>query len=344
MPEFYRHKRSREQIVGRRNILKDKVSAPVIHKLFGYEVSSATYKKYMSQDFTVAFSYWSPAEIEGLLDNAEWVVNNPEHAKEAQKIKNRIIAEITGKDEKNMKTPRTAADFIDALNDIYTATRAAYTELNKKLVNAQSKMTKAEQDAMDPSKNHQLAEAQYFVAKGEFQIAEDESRRGYYEMIENYDKQVKELRTQFAAHLDEHYSASPDKLDLGTMQLLNSGICTPVELARLVDRHQGNPTMLRIVGEYARKLREDNRISMSNENQAICVNVANAGYTAKDGSRELAIFDSAVSAANYGLGKDYDHATRMHGHMNGWFEDFKQNMNNLPVIPEEMTPKTHEVD
>jgi hypothetical protein len=48
----------------------------------------------------------------------------------------------------------------------------------------------------------------------------------------------------------------------------------------------------------------------------------------------------AVTAANYGLGKDYDHATRMHGHMSGWFEDFKQNMNNLPVIPDEMTPIT----
>lgn len=271
----------------------------------------------------------------------DYAKERPIEAANARKILDQIreeIKTITGKDEKKMKTPRTAADFIDALNDIYTESRATYSELAAKLSKAKANMESAQQDTKDPNKSQTMAEAKYIVAKGEYQIAEDEARRGYSEMIENHNKNTAELRKEFNEFLDDHYSASPDKLDTATMQLLNSGICTPVELARLVDRHQGNPTMLRIVGEYARKLREDNRISMSNENQAICVNVANAGYTAKDGSRELAIFDSAVSAANYGLGKDYDHATRMHGHMGGWFEDFKQNMNNLPVIPDEMAP------
>jgi len=64
------------------------------------------------------------------------------------------------------------------------------------------------------------------------------------------------------------------------------------------------------------------------------------GYAtaAKNGDREMAIFDSAVSATQYGLGNDYNHATRMDSHMSGWFDDFKQNLNNLPVIPEEMAP------
>lgn len=317
---------------------------PVDRRIFGYEVDTATFKKYNNQNYTIGFCFYDLAGVERWATDPERAAEFPEMAAEAKQIMERIIAEITGKDMKTMKTPRTAADFIDALNEIYTATRATYTEANKKLVEARAKMEKAEQDTRDPSKDRRLAEAQYFVVKGEFQMAEYEARRGYHDMIANYDKQVKELRAQFAAHLDDHYAASPDKLDTATMQLLGSGICTPVELARLVDRHQGNPTMLRIVGEYARKMRDDNRRSMSHENQVICSNVANAGLTAKDGSRELAIFDSAVSAANYGLGKDYNHATRMDNHMSGWFDDFKQNLNNLPVIPEEMTPKTHEVD
>ena len=240
-----------------------------------------------------------------------------------------------------MKTPRTAADFIDALNDIYTESRTTYSEFSEKLSKAKANMESAQRDTKDPNKSQTMAEAKYIVAKGEYQIAEDEARRGYLEMIENHNKKTAELRKVFNEFLDDHYSASPDKLDAATMQLLNSGICTPAELARLVDRHQGNPTMLRIVGEYARNLRDNNRISMSMETKSICSAVVNAGYTAKDGSRELAIIDSAVSAANYGLGRDYDHASRMDSHMRGWFEEFKQNMNNLPVIPEDMAPNTN---
>lgn len=343
MPATYSHRYTYEQITGGgRNTWKQPEPAkPVDRRIFGYEVETATFNKYNHQNYSIGFCFYDLAGVECWATDPERAAEFPEKAAEAKQIMERIIAEITGKDMKTMKTPRTAADFIDALNEFYTATRAAYTKANNNLVKARAKMKKAEQDTRDSSKDHRLAEAQYLVAKGEFQLAEDEARHGYYDMIASYDKQVKELREQFASHLDEHYSASPDKLDTATMQLLGSGICTPVELARLVDRHQGNPTMLRIVGEYARKLREDNGRSMSEANKAICSSVANAGYSAKDGSRELAIFDSAVSATKYGLDKNYDHATRMDSHMSGWFDDFKQNLNNLPVIPEEMAPNNN---
>lgn len=337
MPATYRKRGTSSDNYKRRSWMPEPLK-PVDRRIFGYEVETATFNKYNHQNYSIGFCFYDLAGVERWATDPERIAEFPEKAAEAKQIMERIITEITGKDMKTMKTPRTAADFIDALNEIYTATRAVYTEMNNKLVKARAKMEKAEQDTRDSSKDHRLAEAQYLVAKGELQLAEDEARRGYYDMIASYNNQVKELRDQFAAHLDEHYSASPDKLDTATMQLLGSGICTPVELARLVDRHQGNPTMLRIVGEYARKMREDNRRNMSPDNQVICTNVANAGYSAKDGSRELAIFDSAASATKYGLDKNYDHATRMDSHMSGWFDDFKQNLNNLPVIPEEMAP------
>lgn len=340
MPATYRKRGRSSEDYKRRSWMPEPVK-PVDRRIFGYEVETATFNKYNHQNYSIGFCFHDLAGVERWATDPDLAEKFPEMAAEAKQIVERIVAEITGKDMKTMKTPRTAADFIDALNDIYTATRATYTEANKKLVNARANMEKAEPDTRDPSKDRRLAEARYLVAKDEFQKAEDEARHGYYDMIASYDKQVKELREQFASHLEEHYSASPDKLDVGTMQLLGSGICTPVELARLVDRHQSNPTMLRIIGEYARKLREDNQRNMSEANKAICSSVSNAGYSAKDGSRELAIFDSAASATKYGLDKNYDHATRMDSHMGGWFDDFKQNLNNLPVIPEEMAPNTN---
>jgi hypothetical protein len=194
-------------------------------------------------------------------------------------------------------------------------------------------MERAQQDTQDPNKNHQIAEAKYFIAKGEYQLAEDEARSGYYKMEEDHNAKVKELREKFAAYLADHYSATPDKLDNATMALLNSGICTPSELGRLIERHKDNPTMLRIVGNYARNMREEKKNSLSHDDQVICSSVAHAANLAKDGSRELAIFDSAVSAAAYGLGREYEHATRMHGHVSGWLDDFKNQIANLPLTP-----------
>lgn len=266
----------------------------------------------------------------------------PVEAANARKILDQIreeITTITGKDDKNMKTPRTAADFIDALNDIYNESRNIYTVLQGKVDEAAAKMERAREELRDPScKDKQMAQLRFDIAQGEYQIAEDARRGEYAAMVSGHEKKVAELRAKFAAHLDEHYSASPDKLDTATMQLLNSGICTPAELARLVDRHQDNPTMLRVVGNYARKLREDNRRTMSRENQAICTSVANAGFSAKDGSRELHIFDEAVTTAAYGLGKDAAHASRMATHIPEWMEGYKDKMNNLPVVPEGMAP------
>ena len=55
---------------------------------------------------------------------------------------------------------------------------------------------------------------------------------------------------------------------------------------------------------------------------------------AKNGNREMEIFDTAVSTAAYGLGKDYNHATRMHSHVTDWLDDFKRQITDLPLTPE----------
>lgn len=339
MPATYRHVVTSEQIERRyRNPWKkpEPVQKPIERKLFGYDVDYATYKKYNHDEYSFGGVFHNLLAVEVWATSRELAEEFPEAAAEARKIKNQIIAEITGKDIEAMKTPRTAADFIDALNDIYTESRSAYDALQDKVNKAKAKMDRAYEDMRDPAcKNTSIASAKYDIAKGDHRIAEYAARSEYRAMASNHEKKVAELRSQFAAYLDDHYSASPDKLDAATMQLLNSGICTPSELSRLVDRHADNPTMLRIVGNYARNMRTEKENSMSHEDVAICAAVTRAAFAAKDGSRELAIFDTAVASAAYGLGNDYDHATRMHSHVSGWIDDFKNQIVNLPTTPYE---------
>lgn len=319
--------------------------------ILGMEVDYNTYREYnFEKTWTI------DGDVLKGFTTTLWTLEHyatEEHAKDypieaanARKILDQIREEITAtmnrKDDENMSKPKIAADFIAALNDIYTESRGIYDGLQDAVNKAKVKMDRAKEEMKNPAYNREITEAQYAIAHGEYQLAESERRNGCRAMQEEHAKKVAELRGQFATYLNDHYSASPDKLDAATMQLLNSGICTPSELSRLVDRHADNPTMLRIIGNYARNMRSEKAKSMSYDDVNICALVANAALAAKDGSRELAIFDSAVSAAAYGLGSDYDHATRMHSHVSGWLDDFKNQIENLPNMPAEDNKNTEE--
>lgn len=341
MPETYRVRGKGSESYARKTWMPSSTPEPKEYRIFGYEVDAATYKKFNRQDYRVAFGFHGLMIVERWATDPDIAKQYPERAVEAKAIMDEIITQITGKEQKNMNEPRTAADFIKALQDIYTESRTAYDAIQGKVKAAQARMDKANDEMRDPAcENRALAEAKYDIAKGEFKVLDFDRHNEYRKMETTHNAKVKELREKFAAYLDEHYAASPDKLDTATMQLLNTGICTPSELARLVDRHHDNPTMLRIVGEFARNMRIKNDRNMKSEDRIICNNVANAGHCARDGSRELAIFDSAVSAAAYGLDKDYNHATNMHKRIPSWLESFGDQIRNLPVTPAEISGMT----
>ena len=313
--------------------------------ILGMEVDYNTYREYNYEKTWTIDGDVIQGYTATLWSLEHWATD--EHAKDypieadnARKILDQIreeITNITGKDDKNMNTPRTAADFIDALNNIYTETRSQYATLNDGVVKAEKQLERAQEKARG---GDSIAQARLEVARADLREAQDACRIEYNKMMNGYNARVKELRGQFSDHLNKHYAASPDKLDAATMQLLGSGICSPDELFSLVERHKDSPTMVRIIGSYADKMIE-NRKNMDPGQINTLQAVRNYAAVAKNGNREMAIFDSAVSATQYGLGNDYNHATRMDSHMGGWFDDFKQNLNNLPIIPEEMAPNTN---
>lgn len=336
MPAKYSHRKTSEQIsAGGRSAWKQPEPRTVQEKkIFGYEVDSTTFQKYNHQNYTIGFAFCNLEAVERWATDPDRAAKFPENATEAKKIVGQIIAEITGKDINTMSKPKTAAEFIAALNDIYTGSRTAYEELQAKVNAAQADMDKAYEDTKAPGANEAIAQARYSIAKGELTLAKDNARNGRRKLMAEHEQKVKDLRNQFTEYLNGKYAASPDALDNATMMLLNSGICTPSELSRLIDRHQDNPTMLRIVGNYARKMRDENK-ALSYEDQKICSNVVHRAAAAKNGDRELSIFDSAVNAAAYGLDKDYGHATRMHSHVAGWLDGFKEQISNLAMMPAE---------
>ena len=305
--------------------------------VLGIEVDYNTYREYNYEK-----SWPIDGDVLKGIPCALWSLENwatDEHAKDcpieaenARKILDSIRTEIQRKEQERMKKIKDASDFMEDLKKIYTESREAYEALQSKGDLAKKAMDQAYKEWKDPScDNKQLAELRYNVARGEYTLAENARREEYKSIIATHEQKVAELRTQFADYLDERYSASPEALDSATMQFLNSGICKASELAKLVDRHAGNPTMLRIIGSYADKMLDDKRLS--HDDHTMCTLVKQKTLAAQNGNRELALFDSAVSAAKYGLQSNSVVADRMNKHISEWFDDFREQMENLPNVP-----------
>lgn len=345
MPATYSHKARQPVPIHTIKHTPAPVQAPRKYEVLGMEVDYETYRKYnYDQLYTIDGDILKdiPCNLWTLERYAteEHAKDYPIEAANARKILDQIreeITTITGKDEINMKTPRTASDFIDEMEGIYRTSRAIYNRLQEKVDNARAAMNAAHKAFNESTgANRQIAEARYTIAKDALKNAEDAFRKDVYELGNSHDAKVAELRQRFDDHLNEHYSASPDKLDAATMQLLNAGICTPVELARLAERHKDNPTMLRIVAGYADKI-ADNR-NQSHENYMTCRSIAMMASRVKDGSREMNVFDSAVTSLRYGIQNDPATANRMHEYISGWFDDYREQMDNLPNIPVDLAP------
>lgn len=306
--------------------------------VLGMEVDYNTYREYNYEK-----TWTIDGDVLKGLSCTLWLLESyatDEHAKKhpieaanARKILDQIREEISTainrKDDKAMNKQRTTADFIGALADVYNGSRNEYGEAEKKLNAAKAVMDQAEKSMK--AKGTELAAAEFSVAKGQYVIAQDEFRKTIRDIQVKHDREVTDLRSQFADHLDDHYSASPEKLDNDTLTLLNSGICTAAELAKLATRHANNPTMLRIVASHANKMKD--RRSQSKKDYDLCAAVAVMAQTVKDGSRELAIFDSAASAAVRGIQTDAHAAARMHNYITGWLDDYKSKVENLPNVP-----------
>lgn len=315
---------------------------PKQYFILGMEVDYNTYREYNYEK-----SWTIDGDVLKGFTCTLWTLERyatDEHAKDypieaanARKILDQIreeIATITGKDDGAMSNPKTASDFLRELQTIYTETRGQYAAINDGVVKAEKQLERAQEKARS---GDSVAQARLEVARADLREAQDECRNAYRKMMDGYNARVKELRGQLADHLNKHYAASPDKLDADTMQLLGSGICTPDELVSLVERHQDCPTMVRIIGSYADKMIQD-RGKMRQDEVAALQTVRGYATAAKNGDREMTIFDTAVSTAAYGLGNDYAHATRMDSHVGEWFTGYAEKMDKLPIVPDTMAP------
>lgn len=325
MPATYSHKgKGSADYKPRTSIFnKPEPPTPIKRHIGNLEVDENTYSKYNREYYQLGDGV--SRNLRGVMlyaESTELAAEYPEMAEAVKKIIAGITAEITGKGEENtMNTPKNAMDYLNTLHDVYAESRAAYDVAADKLEKVREFYETCESDYKKDSSAYNLS--MFNIAREKLNIAQDEYRAAYKEINADYTSKRNALRTEFEDYLNDHYSASPDKLDGATMQLLGTGVCTASDLSRLAARHKDNPTMLRIIGGHAKKMYKEPHLSDDDSRILSAVqNVANKAT----GKEEMDIFKAAEVSLAYGMGDNYRVATKMHSTVEGKWGDFLSDM------------------
>lgn len=145
--------------------------------------------------------------------------------------------------------------FIRQINDIAAEAFKEYAAAETAYKNAESKKNAY------PRKNglgyeYDAKSARYAAEYAEALAAYDKFRKnGFY----NYRKRMDEVRKEFVAAVESHFTADPAALDMATLELLKSGILKPAEYNRLMDKaiNDNNHTMARMIGQHAKAAAEN---------------------------------------------------------------------------------------
>jgi len=89
------------------------------------------------------------------------------------------------------------------------------------------------------------AEADYVEAKEAFKNA----KKAYASSLD----EVKNIRRELEKDIQENTRARADDMDTNAMELLKSGVLRPSEYKALLSDFRNNPTMIRMIGSYAKQ-------------------------------------------------------------------------------------------
>ena len=145
--------------------------------------------------------------------------------------------------------------FIRQINDIAAEAFKEYAAAETAYKNAESKKN-AYPRRNGLGADYTAKSARYEADYAEALAAYDKFRKnGFY----GYRQRMDEVRKEFVAAVESHFTADPAALDMATLELLKSGILSAAEYNRLMDKaiNDNNHTMARMIGQHAKAAAEN---------------------------------------------------------------------------------------
>ena len=157
--------------------------------------------------------------------------------------------------------------------------------------NAVEQTRKAMQDAGTDALKRQIATLQ-------LQEAEKKMRQETARIWTEFDAKAAELRSALEKEVQTSNLADPSAIDSNAVELMKTGVLTVDDYFGFADKYSENPTMLKLVGYYAREAAD----SADDRKDKAALTVL-AQDCAKGAGPTLKAWDSMMTAANYCSGR-----------------------------------------
>lgn len=179
--------------------------------------------------------------------------------------------------------------FAKDLDAAFKAARGEYAAA----YNAVEQARKATQDAGSDALKRQIATLQ-------LQEAENSLRKEAARIWTEFDAKAAELRRALEKEVQTSNLADPSAIDSNAVELMKTGVLTVDDYFGLADRYGENPTMLKLIGHYAKEAAD----SAGDRKDKVALTVL-AHDCAKGAGPTLKAWDNMMTAANYCSGRGY---------------------------------------
>ena len=177
--------------------------------------------------------------------------------------------------------------FAKDLDTAFKEAREKYTAA----YNAVEQARKTLQDAGTDAMKKQIATLQ-------LQDAETNLRKEAVRIWAEFDANATDLRRALEKEVQTSNLANPSAIDNNALELMKTGVLSVDDYFGFADRYDGNPTMLKLIGHYAKEAAD----STDDRKDRVALTVL-AQDCAKGTGKTLKAWDSMMTAANYCSGR-----------------------------------------
>lgn len=175
------------------------------------------------------------------------------------------------------------------LDAAFRAARDEYTAVYNELTKAKENASAAGLDAVKKQ-----------IATLQLQEAENKMRTETARIWAAFDAKAAELRSALEKEVQTSNLADPSAIDSNAVELMKTGVLSVDDYFGFADRYDGNPTMLKLIGHYAKEAAD----STDDRKDRVALTVL-AQDCAKGTGKTLKAWDSMMTAANYCSGRGY---------------------------------------
>lgn len=221
--------------------------------LAGIVVDEELYEKLVARRYDVSPDWRNvPLETVEIAADSKDYAKYPEWQKKCREIVEQVKAEIkkyySAKDGRKEYKTMKHQDFTGYVSDL----RKIQEDMGNKAQNLRGTVEKARNDWKRVTNDKSISELGRAEWKASYLRAEEDFKTAIADLHTEMNEALDKVQEQLQEHLDDFYGPNGSRIDDTTMKLLDAGFpFNEAEFDRLISGYTDNPTMIRILAQYA---------------------------------------------------------------------------------------------